>query len=331
MQAKWFITLPPEGAARQAGQETISAFETVLGKKRCASFDCGAYLSAFRGMLKTADETMAVDLLNQSMLVQCLAFEATHLLVLALSPVTLFTLNILKKQNIRTVHWFYEDFRRAAYWKDVLDGYNFFLAVQRGPVETECQRRNVGFSYVPTAAGKACAGIPSGTGGSRAVDVAFVGIPSSYRAEVLRALHDAGISLAVAGSGWNAYKGPLMSSIVRAEWTSETQARDILTSAKIGINLSTHSPSDDAQVSPRVFDVLAAGCILATEDTPLTRETLAGLHYLSFSGAQDAAQKIKAALANLGHEQAHCQENARIVCCDHRYLNRVKEIIAKAV
>ncbi len=331
MQSKWFIALSPEGAARQAGTETMRAFESILGKDRCKAFDCATYLSAFSSMLKQPDHTVTVDLLNQSLLVQCLAFEATHILVLALSPVTLFTLAILRKQRVKTAHWFYEDFRRAGYWKDVLNGYDHFLAIQKGPLADECARRGIPFAYVPTAAGRACAESAGNAQAPRTIDVAFVGIPSSYRVHVLQTLLASGISLAIAGSGWNSYTGPLSPCIVSGTWTNENQSREILCRARIGLNLSLNSPAADpsnTHLSPRVFDVIASHGVLATEDIPLAGETLRGLRYLAFGDAQDAVAEIKAALGDMVAWQARCEENARAVLRDHTYLNRVKDILA---
>jgi hypothetical protein len=330
MQSKWFIVLPPDGAARQAGLETIAAFESLLGKDRCASFDCSTYLSAFSSLLKTQDDNMIVDLLNQSMLVQCLAFGATHLLVLALAPVTLFTLSILKKQSIHTAHWFYEDFRRATYWNDVLAGYNSFFAIQKGPIVDECLRRNVRFAYLPTAVGRALAGKTVEPCAARTNDVAFVGIPSRYRIEILEYLAQNGISLVVGGSGWTDYQGPLSASIVATNWVNDSQAQAILRSARIGINLSVSSPDTDpanTHVSPRVFDVLAAGCALVSEDVPLIKDALQGLHVSFFSGKENAAQLVKDILKEIDAVQPFCDTNAVAVTRDHTYLNRVRVIV----
>jgi hypothetical protein len=332
MQSKWFIVLPPDGAARQAGLETITAFESLLGKDRCASFDCSTYLSAFSSLLKTQDDNMIVDLLNQSMLVQCLAFEATHLLVLALAPVTLFTLSILKKQSIHTAHWFYEDFRRATYWKDVLAGYDSFFAIQKGPIADLCLQQNVRFTYLPTAVSGARATQAVESCAARTVDVAFIGIPSPYRIEFLEYLAQNGISLVIGGSGWAGYQGPLSGSLVATNWVNDAQAQTILRSAKIGLNLSVSSPAADpanTHVSPRVFDVLAAGCVLVTEDVPLVKDALQGLHVSFFSEKENAAQVIKDILKGIDAEQPLCDANATAVAKDHTYLNRVQEIVEK--
>lgn len=101
---KWFLMLPPTGGARQAATHLLNAFKQMSSSVSLHVFDCKKYLSGFNTLLKNPDEAMVVDLLNQSLVVQCLQYEITHLLAPALCPVTLFTLNLLKKQRITTIH-----------------------------------------------------------------------------------------------------------------------------------------------------------------------------------------------------------------------------------
>ena len=137
--ARWFLVLSPDGAARTAAHHTSTAFVSLLGAERCKTFDCMTYRQAFEKLLKNPDPAMGTDLLNQSLITSCLDFGATVCFVAALSPVTLFTLRLLRRQRVRTVHWFYEDYRKATYWKSVIDGYDHFFSVQCGPVEATCR------------------------------------------------------------------------------------------------------------------------------------------------------------------------------------------------
>ena len=58
--AKWFIVLPPDGAARSAGLETVKAFSQLVNPADVKAFDCKVYLDAFNKMLKDPDEPMVV-------------------------------------------------------------------------------------------------------------------------------------------------------------------------------------------------------------------------------------------------------------------------------
>src|SRR3954464_1018280 len=100
---KWILVLPPEGAARQVGEK---AWETLAAQLPAANrklFDTKTYLDAFDRLLKEPSDTMVVDLANQALIVQALDFEATHMLVIALSPVTRFTVELLRRRGLRMV------------------------------------------------------------------------------------------------------------------------------------------------------------------------------------------------------------------------------------
>jgi hypothetical protein len=327
----WFIVVPPDGAAREAGFETATSFEAVLGRGSCKTFDSRKYLDFFRKQLKNPQEDLVVDLFNHALVVQCLDFGAGNCLVCALSPVTLFTLNLLRTQAVKTSHWFYEDYRKAQYWKFLLAGYDFFFAIQKGPLPAACAKLGSRYSFLPTAASSYCCAPYGGAGpANRLNDIVFVGIPSSYRIDTLEFLAQKGFSCVIAGLGWDRYSGPLKDSIISTIWTDGKNASDLLKTAKVGINLSVSSPDTDREnthVGPRAFDVLASGCSLVTEDVPLARETLTGLHYHTFSGKEDAARRISAVLSDLDSEQAACIANRAIVCQEHSFGNRAREII----
>jgi spore maturation protein CgeB len=327
----WFVVVPPEGAAREAGLETARAFTALLGIDSCKVFDSRKYLDFFIGQLKRPEETLVIDLFNHALAVQCLDFGAGNCLVCALSPVTLFTLNLLRSHGVKTTHWFYEDFRVARYWKTVIEGYDTFFAIQKGPLPDACRHAGCAYSFLPTAAGSACnASDPARAPADRPRDVAFIGIPSPYRVETLEHLAALGLSLCVAGLGWDRYDGPLRGSIVNNAWTDAKQAGDLLRTSKIGINLSVQQPGSDrpnTHVSPRVYDVLASGCVLVTEDVPLAHDALKNLHFHTFSDKQEAGRCIAGILAGMDKEEPFLESNRAVVCRDHTYEKRVREII----
>lgn len=175
---RWFLVLSPDGAARTVSMQCAKAFEKRLGPD-CKIFDTLTYRKAYSQLQKHETDEFTVDLLNQSLIVSCLDFSATHILVMALSPVTLFTLDLLRKQDVKTIHWFFEDFRRATYWKDVMPGYDHFCAIQRGPLPDACRKSGSEFHFLPTATG--LVSTSSQLSGDRQFDAGFIGIPSPYR------------------------------------------------------------------------------------------------------------------------------------------------------
>ncbi len=354
------IVLPPEGAARQAGESLWRAFCRELPEDRRKLFDSKTYQDGYDRLLKSPEDDMVVDLLNQSLIVQALDFGATHLLVLALSPVTAFASNLLKKRGLVTMHWFYEDFRQAKYWKDVLPTYAHFLAIQRGPVEAACRDAGVAFHYLPTAADVADTegreGAAAGPGASapearasavaagpwaanpgvrdggmpkpwkaRTEGLAFVGFPSPFRRAVLEALAAAGLPLIVAGSGWESYRGPLEACLQGSGWAGPGRVRELLGNARAALHLPYEDPSADrgnSHVSPRVFDILASGTVLLCEDAPLIRETVRGCAHLEFRGPAEAVEAARRALAE-GLPQEALDANRATVLREHIYARRV--------
>ena len=271
---------------------------------------------------------MVVDLLNQALIVQCLDFEATHLLVLALAPIPRFTLNLLRRHGMVTLHWFFEDFRVVKYWKEIVPCYDHFLAIQRGPLEEACLESRSHYHYLPTAfmltprpQVKAWQ--------ERTEGIAFIGFPSAYRIEVLETLVKAALPLKIAGAGWEKYRGPLEQCLTGKGWFGPEEACKLLENARIGLHLPSEDPRADrenAHVSPRIFDILAAGCLLLTEEAPLIQEAIGGCVYRKFSGAGEAVRAAREALYEGIPAEALIQ-NRDIMLRDHTFVRRVSDIL----
>jgi hypothetical protein len=326
---KWMLVLPPEGAARQVGEKAWESLCSSLPVESRKLFDTKQYLDGFDGLLKQPTDDMVVDLVNQALVVQCLDFAATHLLVLALAPVTRFTVTLLRRQNIVTLHWFYEDFRQAKYWKDVLPAYQHFLAIQKGPIPAECQAAGSQFHYLPTAFL-----LPTRSQvrprSERKEGIAFIGFPSTYRVEVLEALVKAGLPVIIAGAGWEKYRGPLEAYLTGNGWFGPEQASTLLEDATIGLHLPSEDPGvdrDNCHISPRVFDILAAGCLLLSEDAPLIRETLQNCEYRSFSGPVEAVLAARLALKDKISIES-VAKNRLVVLAKHTFANRMAYILS---
>ena len=322
---RWLLALSPDGAARAVSAQVAKAFALRLADA-CKTFDTRSHRDAYSRLLKQSDDELTVDLINQSLIVSCLDFHATHLLVLALAPVTLFSLNLLRSYGVTTLHWFYEDFRRATYWRDCIAGYDHFCAVQRGPVEQACASNGAAFHFLPTA----CT-VPDAlpTIGERNYDVAFIGLPSPYRIAVLEKLVRAGFTTAIAGEGWHAYRGILQKGIIKGHWTQEEESLGILARAKVGINLSYDEPRErgNHQVSPRAYDVLASGGILVAENTPLLNESLAGCDFRTFDSPEDACRVIGELMAGYADLAPGLAANRRMIFNSHTYGHRVEELL----
>lgn len=330
--SQWLFVLSPLGGARQASQNLNDAFQNCLEPSRLITFDSRKYLNSFKALLKTPDETMAVDLLNQALIVQCLQYSITHLFVSALCPITLFTLNLLKKQNIITIHWFFEDYRRALYWKEIIGGYTWFLAIQKKPFTSLCKSHGSRYAYLPTAASTKQNIDSVSIDKETTSDIAFVGLPSRYRIEFFEYLLSQGFTMSIAGEGWSNYRGSLESSIVSGIWVDEVETANILKSAIIAVNISVNRPTeecDDTQISPRVFDILSTNQTLLTEDVPLIHETLGDCHFYTYRTKEEAVSQIKTILkkSHLNSLYSHLKKNRDIILQKHTWANRAIQII----
>jgi hypothetical protein len=323
---RWFIVTAPDGAARTLAANTTEALSTLLGPQQCKEFDTLRYRTAFEQLLKQPDPDMVIDLLNQALIVACLDFKATVCLVTALSPVTLFSLNILRRCGVQTVHWFTEDMHKATYWNEVLSGYDHFFAIQHGNIESASCERGAHYHYLPVATG--CARYPYAET-TRPWDLLFIGIPSSYRVQVLEKLVTAGYKIAIAGTNWHKYRGILEPSIIKSTWIDDREAFHLMQQAKIGLNLAFDNPASrtDVHISPRAYDLLAAGCLLLTEANPLLSESLHGCTCTTFTSIDDAPAKAATLLSAYAQHDAERAANRAAVLSQHRYLDRAEMMV----
>jgi hypothetical protein len=327
MESRWFIVIPPSGAARFVAQHTSNIFSEKLGKNRVKVFDSLVYEKSFKSMLMKNDENLVIDLINQSMIISCLDFEATHFFSGALSPVSLFSLNLLRKHHVKTIHWFYEDYNRVTYWNAVFPGYDVFLTIQIGPFPEISIQKQRAWHLLPTAA--SLAPVKTLSDEKRVFDIVFIGIPSAYRIKVLELIVESGFKCAIAGLGWDSYQGSLKQSIISGKWIDENQSALLLSSAKIGLNLSVDDPAgkSDVHLSPRVFDTLMSGALLLTEETPLNREIMVGCSFETFSSPEHVRSAIDSILSNFKEYNDKRLENIQTVKSHHMYRNRVDQII----
>ncbi|MCU0609902.1 MAG: glycosyltransferase [Chitinispirillaceae bacterium] len=324
---RWMIALSPDGAARMVSDHVAHEF-AARTDIASGTFDTYAHRQGFSRLLKENNDDVVADLVSQSLIVSCLEFQATHLLVLALAPVTLFALGLLRRSGIKTIHWFYEDYRRAPYWRDVLAGYDHFCAVQKGPLPGACRAAGAEFHFLPTAAAAPLKTAQDAPERERELDIAFIGVASLYRIALLEELVKTKLTVAIAGSGWESYKGPLQPCIVcTRRWTTEEESFALLARAKIGLNCSVNVPDSESQVSPRAYDIIAAGCVLLTENVQLLAESLPDCSPFTFDTPEEAVLSAEKIVAGYAEIRSCLETNRSAVMHAHRYSNRVETLL----
>lgn len=326
---KWMVVVPPSGAARVQGlaaARCLASMSAELGASEV--LDSRSYMDAFPKLLRNPnDQDLVVDLFNQALLCKILEKHCNRLLVPALAPITTYFLQLYKNQHVRTVHWFFEDYRQAAYWEDVFPAYDLFCAIQRGPVERACRSRCVPYLYLPNAT-QYRPPTEMLSWHERAYDLCFVGLPSTHRIGHLETLQHSGLSLVIAGQGWETYKGPLQPCIVHAGWTPPDETARLYQNSRMVVNLCMNDPGNEApddQISPRAYDALVFGAALLTERLGQNAEALAGLTYNEFRGPTDLLQLAKR-LATQGTPGNAQQENCQGILQRHLLGHRLRQM-----
>jgi spore maturation protein CgeB len=94
------------------------------------------------------------------------------------------------------------------------------------------------------------------------------------------------------------------------------------------INLNVFHEQCADSTNSRVYDVLAAGGFLLTEDKPcLSREFQPGRHFATFSSPAEAREKVEYYLAHEDEREAMAREGQRHVVENHTFVHRCRELL----
>ncbi|MFW5960808.1 MAG: glycosyltransferase family protein, partial [Chitinivibrionales bacterium] len=285
----------------------------------------------YTSLLKKPEPDRVADLTNQSLVLHCIDNQTRYILVTSLCPVTMFTLELLRKAGIKRIHWFYEDYTRAGYWKQVVQGYDLFAGIQRGYLEKTILETGCRYIYLPVAGDRDA---PEWNPDKAEKDISFVGLPTRYRIEFLEECRKAGLSIAIGGLGWDRYQGILRDSVVHGKWLDRSGYLKITSMGKTGLNLSFKNPSetrDDTHLTPRIYDILSMGMPLFTENVPLLRETLPDFHYETFTCSSVCIQKIRDFINQNIHSRIseRLRTNREGILQNEVWKNRIETIISE--
>jgi len=334
---KWLITIPPEGAARDLALAGAEALQEQAGID-LQVFDFRDFSFGYAKLLRSDDPDLVADMVAQSLLTKVMDVQAKVVVVSALCTVSAYFLQIFRKHKITTVHWFFEDYRRATYWDSVVQEYDYFFAMQKGALEAAVRQRTR-FHFLPAAAemtADECQVQPQ-EWDTRSWDVCFVGLPSMYRILMLNRLAAAGYKLCVAGSGWNdltpeaeAEVHPaLREAVLSQSEVSRERHMSILRQSRIGLNLSVDIPQGDRsvpQISPRAYDIAGCGTVLLTEKLGMTGVALSGLMYEEFEDENEMLAEVQK-LLQFPPSLQDLQSNQLTVAEQHRVAHRMETLI----
>jgi hypothetical protein len=302
MEGTWLHVIPPEGAARQAALDLCEAAHQSEPAGLHKRFDTKPFLDGFAQLLKHPTDDMRVDLMNQALVIAALEHRTAVVCVTSLAPVTLFTLRLLRQQGMTLIHWMVEDYRVATYWRQVLSAYHAVFSIQSGDLAEQCRNLNIPCSYLPTAFSPQVLGLTLSPVSQRPHDFVFIGLPSPYRLAVLDALRLAGADIRVGGSGWERVSGPLSQKVYPGDFSSPQQSLQVQAQARYGLHIPYENPAEgraQSHLSPRHFDMLALGCPLISEESPLVRLWLEPYPCHWYQGPQQAISAWHAARDSL--------------------------------
>jgi len=171
----------------------------------------------------------------------------------------------------------------------------------------------------------------------RQTGVRYAGTPCLYvdelraarrRIDVLSALPRG--SLRIFGrSEWADEKNPLVSCYSGRSIQYGPDLSSVYYHCLINVNVF-HAQCIDSTNS-RVYDVLAAGGFLLSEDRPvLHREFEVGRHLDTFSTPEEAAEKVDYYLAHPTEREAMAREGQRHVLAHHTFADRCRRLLALA-
>jgi spore maturation protein CgeB len=327
---KIMVVLPGKGGSRSLGENLVFALNS-MGHKAIV-FDCGKYKEAFSRMT-TGDNNLVIDLYNQSLVVRALEEKVDAVLVIALAPITAFTIQMLKNAGIKTLHYFCEDLRSEEFWKPVIKVYDYFFIIQKDPWLKEVKKLNRHTYYIPNGAPLEYVGAGSAP---REHDVVFVGAPYQNRIQFFEKLSKMRLNFLVWGWGWD--KFPLSPELKKrvvsgTRWLGQDEIFSIYSRAKIVLNL--HSTLTGAEidvsgdfVNPRAFIVpLAQTLQIADRRQALFEFFTEDKEIVCFSTAQELTGKIQYFLSHPDHADIIIEAAHKKIEAGHLLSHRLTQIL----
>ncbi len=312
------------------GENVIFALNG-MGHK-AVTFDCGRYKEAYARMT-TGDNNLVIDLYNQSLVVRALEEKVDAVLVMALAPITAFTIQILKNAGIKTLHYFCEDLRSKEHWEQVIKVYDYFFIIQKDPWLKEMKKFNRHTYYIPNGAPLEYTAV-SGT--HKEHDVVFIGAPYPNRIQFFEKLCRMNIDFLVWGWGWD--KFPLSNELRKrivsgARWIGQEEIFSIYSRAKIVINL--HSTLTGAEidlngdfVNPRAFIVPLAKSLQIADRRPALLDFFTeDKEIVCFSTVQELAGKIQYFLQHAEHAALIIEAAFKKVEFNHLLSHRITQLL----
>ena len=153
----------------------------------------------------------------------------------------------------------------------------------------------------------------------------FIGSYSEKREKIINAIK--GINIEIWGSGWNKAKLKFNKNIIcHNKILTQSNFPSVISKSLINLNILTSENRD--QTNLKIFEIVASGGIILTEDNDITREILGEdcFYYDGINNINTIIQKIKK-LPRKSLIQKREKTYLRLISNNHSIDDRVKEML----
>ena len=154
-------------------------------------------------------------------------------------------------------------------------------------------------------------------------DILFVGVTRKVYRQIVKDSLEKGHNVSIYGVGWEEF---LDEDLIKGEFIPNDELHKHYSSCKILLNDHWQDMKDLDFPSNRLFDALACGTFVISDDIPSAKTLFEG-NIVTYDGADDLDEKIKYYLNNPQEREELASKGKEIVLKNHTFDNRVDEII----
>ncbi|MBW3658414.1 MAG: glycosyltransferase [Actinobacteria bacterium] len=154
-------------------------------------------------------------------------------------------------------------------------------------------------------------------------DLVFVGNSRFVMRQAVRDALDAGLDLAIYGANWEKFVDP---SLVRSTHVPNDELAAVYSSATLVLNDHWEGMRRHGFASNRLFDALAAGAVVVSDDVPGLDGLFDGA-VATFTGADELRDVVQRLLADEDDRQARSERGRSAVLAAHTFAHRARELV----
>ena len=338
---KILVVLPLSGGSLPVGENCIDAFKK-LGHT-VEIFHGASYLEAYSAIRKTninlqvraQIENNFLQVIGQVLSSQIDTFAPDILFTVAQAPVSPIVLDKCKKQNIKTIMWFVEDYKIFTYWKAFAPLYDYFAVIQKEPFLSLLAQvgQNNAF-YLPLAANphlhkeQTLSNDEKEHYGSA---ISFMGAGYANRQKAFLELVPYGLK--IWGTEWDGANEKLLARLQdNGKRLNPKEYIKIFTATDININLHSSVQDDeliteDDFVNPRTFELASCGAFQLVDKRKYLSEMFTDGEIATFSSMQELHEKIRYYLENPSEAKQIAQKGQLRVLKEHTYQKRMAQLL----